>query len=157
VRLSKKLAIAAVSTVAAVSVATSAFAYWTTTGSGSGSATAAPSNGTLVLHGSIDTSSHAPYPGGSNPVSFTADNAGATTLFVGDITLASVSVVNAPGVLGTCVVSDFSMDKVTSNSSVATGDGHTIAGTGSLVFANDSGNSQDACKGASITLHLTSN
>src|SRR5262245_3656376 len=60
--------------------AVGAFAYWTTTGSGNGNAAVAPSNGTVTLHGSAPTNL---FPGGSSNVTFTADNAGASNLFVG--------------------------------------------------------------------------
>jgi hypothetical protein len=150
VRLSKKIAIAAVSTVAAVGVATSAFAYWSTTGSGSGSGTAAAGNGALVLHGTIVGS---PYPGGSNEVTLTADNASATDLIATTVKLDSVSVDAGHSA---CRVADFSMADVASGTVVLHGTTGTSVGTGSLVFANDPANSQDACKGASITLHLSS-
>ena len=86
-RLNKKLAAVAITATVALT-ASAAFAYWTTTGAGDGSVTAASSNGTLVLHGIIGdgatvsppVAGHAPYPGGSNPVTFTADNAGDTDL-----------------------------------------------------------------------------
>ena len=148
-RFSRKLSITA-GVVASTVAAGVAFAYWTTSGSGDGQATAAASNGVVVLHGSFDAGI---YPGGEKSVSFTADNSNATDLRVGTVHLASVTT-DKPG----CVVTDFSMDDVTSNTTVlASADHQVISGTGTLKFANDSANSQDACKGALITLHLTSN
>src|SRR3954454_7293867 len=58
--------------IATLALAGAAFAYWTTTGSGSGSGSAASNNGTLVLHGTINSQLT---PGCSSSVSFTADNA----------------------------------------------------------------------------------
>jgi hypothetical protein len=50
------------------------------------------------------------------------------------------------------------MADVASDTTVLHGEaGQSIAGLGTLVFANDAANSQDACKGATITLHLSSN
>lgn len=146
----KVAAAAAVATVAMGGVV--AYAFWTTTGAGSGSANAASSNGTVTLYASF-----APgiYPGGTESVSFTADNGGATDLEVRTIHLASVSVDSGHS---SCVVGDFSMADVTSNTVVPhASTGYALTGSGSLVYVNDPVNSQDACKGATITLNLTSN
>lgn len=137
--------------VAVALAAAGAYAYWTTTGSGSGSAAVASGNGTVVLHGTAPTDL---YPGGSSNVTFTADNAGTSNLFVGTIHLASVS---ADGGHSSCVTSDFTMPDVTSNTVVNAGaTGQALTGTGTLSYANTTAN-QDACKGATLTLNLTSN
>ena len=138
--------------VAAVALAAvGAYAYWTTTGAGTGSASVASSNGTVVLHGTAPTNL---YPGGSSSVTFTADNAGSSNLFVATIHLASVS---ADSGHSSCVTSDFTMPDVTSNTVVSAGaTGQALSGTGTLSYANTTSN-QDACKGASLTLNLTSN
>ena len=150
-KITKKKLGAFVAGAALVAGAGSAFAYWTTTGAGNGSATAARTNGTVVLHASYPAGI---YPGGTATVSFTADNAGLTDLYVGTITLASVT---ADGGHLTCAVADFTMPAVVSNTVVAAGaTGAPLTGTGTLSFANTSAN-QDACKGATITLNLTSN
>ena len=150
-KITKKKLGAFVAGAALVAGAGSAFAYWTTTGAGNGSATAATSNGTVVLHASYLGGI---YPGGTASVTFTADNAGATNLYVGTIHLASVAV-DVPH--STCVVADFTMPDVVSNTVVAgLASGAALTGTGTLSFANTSAN-QDACKGATITLNLTSN
>ena len=136
--------------IAAIS-AVGAFAYWTTTGAGSGTAENADSNGTLVLHATW--AADALYPGGNEDVSFTADNTtGTSNLYVGTIHLESVSSDD----LG-CDVADFSMDDVVSNTIVPAGaTGTALAGTGSIEFANTLVNKDD-CKGAAITLTLSSN
>jgi hypothetical protein len=150
-RLSKRTWVAIAIVLAIAFSAIGAFAYWTTTGSGTGSATVAASNGTVTLHGSAPTDL---FPGGSSTVTFTADNAGSSNLFVGTIHLAGVS---ADGGHASCVTSDFSMADVTSNTMVAAGaSGAALTGTGTLNYANTGAN-QDACKGASLTLNLTSN
>jgi len=49
------------------------------------------------------------------------------------------------------------MPDVTSNTVVSAGaTGQALSGTGTLSYANTTSN-QDACKGASLTLNLTSN
>ena len=151
--LNKKIAALAVAT-GIIGTTGVAYAYWTTTGSGEGSATAAASNGTLVLHADV---ADGIYPGGSVSVTFTADNDSATRLFAGTIHLESVEAEEASGVTGECDVADFSMVDVESNTIVAEKtDGVALAGTGTLLFANSDVN-QDACKGAEITLNVSSN
>jgi hypothetical protein len=136
--------------VAAIGLsAIGAFAYWSTTGSGSGAADVDSANGTVVLHGSAPTGL---YPGGSSGVTFTADNAGDTNLYVGTIQLVSVDA-DSPG----CDTDDFSMADVVSNTVVpADTTGHALNGVGTLAYANTTVN-QDACKGAELTLNLSSN
>jgi hypothetical protein len=147
-RPSKKLAVA----IAAVGIVAigggAALAYWTTTGSGTGSGTTAGSNGTIVLHGSFTSNTLA--PGTSTPVSFSADNAGASSLQVGTVT----TVVTASG---TCDASWFTVAPVLENQTIAANSTSVaLANPGSLVFA-DSASNQDACKNATITLTLSSN
>ncbi len=72
-RLSKKLAIAAVSTVAAVGIATSAFAYFTASGTGNGSVTVGSASDWTV--DGISTSGGALLPGsGTQIVSYKVTN-----------------------------------------------------------------------------------
>jgi len=160
VRLSKKFAAIAITASVALT-ATAAFAYWTTSGSGSGSATAGSSNGVVTLAASIDTSTHAIYPGGSNPVHFTATNSGATDLYVTSVSLSALSATTPAGVVTTpssCLASDFSMLQVTEGIRIPANTTTPMALTtdGSLVFANST-LSQDNCKGAGITLNVVSN
>src|SRR5947209_14153255 len=82
-KLNKKVA-AGVAAAAIVAVgAGTAYAYWTTTGSGSGSATNASSNGTIVLHASFAAGLT---PGAVEAVTYTADNANSSSLYVGTVT-----------------------------------------------------------------------
>lgn len=134
-----------------------AYAYWTTTASGDGSATNASSNGVLTLV--ADWDDDALYPGGSQEVSFTASNPGATTLRLGTIVLDSVEASDPD-----CAVGDFTMEDVVADQSIETTTSGTppvdtpeaVVATGTLEFANDSDTSQDACKGATITLNVSS-
>jgi hypothetical protein len=151
-RFTKKKVAAVAAGVLTLGLSVGAYAYWSTTGSGSGTATVGSSNGTVTLHATV--AAPAIVPGEHRDVTFTADNAGATDLQVGTISLDSIDVDSGHA---TCDVSDFSMVAVSSNSTVLAGADHqTISGTGSLVYAN-SGSNQDACKGATLTLNLTSN
>jgi hypothetical protein len=151
IRSKKGVALLATLAVAVVA-AVGAYGYWTTTGAGTGTVANASSNGTITLH--ADWAAGALYPGGSQDVSFTADNAGASNLYVGTIHLASVSVDAGHS---SCAVADFTMPDVVSDTEVPAGSSAlALNGTGSLSFANTDVN-QDGCKGALITLHLTSN
>ena len=132
-----------------IATAGAAYAYWTTTGSGTGSATTKASNGVIVLHASF--ASNALAPGLSTPVSFTADNGGASNLYVGTVH----SVVSTSDAL--CLPADFTIADVVENQVIAAGaSGAALTNGGSISFAN-SGVSQDACKSATITLTLSSN
>jgi hypothetical protein len=134
--------------VVAIAAAVGAYAYWTTTGSGTGSAANASSNGTLVLHASF-----APglTPGASEPVSFTADNAGSSSLYVG--TVSSVVSTSDAG----CLPADFTVPAAVENQTIpAGGTAVPLANDSSITFA-DTAQNQDACKGATVTLTLSSN
>lgn len=149
--IKKKTAAIAVAGVLTVATAGGAYAYWSTTGSGTGSATAASANGTVVLHAAY---ANGLTPGANEQVSYTADNAGSSSLRVGTIT-PTVSI-DADHVALGCLASDFTIPATLSNTTVPAGATGVDAGTGTLSFA-DSAVSQDGCKGAIVTLTLASN
>lgn len=137
--------------VAMLAVAGVAAAYWTTTGAGEGSGKVASSNGTLVLHGSI---TEALTPAGSSPVTFTADNSNSTSLQVG--TVHAVVKVDAEHATAGCKASDFTINDTAENQVIAAkSSGTALAHNGSISMADTAAN-QDACKGATITLELSS-
>jgi hypothetical protein len=144
----KKLFVAGAASAAALAFGGVAFAYWTTTGAGTGSATNASSNGTIVLHAAF---AHGLTPGASETVTYTADNAGSSSLRVGTIT----PVVSIDAAHPSCLVGDFSIDPTVSNVTVPAQTSNVAAGTGTLAFA-DTGVNQDGCKGATVTLTLSS-
>ena len=147
----KKLLVVLGAAVLVVSLATAGFAYWTTSGAGSTSASVALSNGTLVINATVDPGI---YPGGTSGVQFTADNAGATDLHIGTLSLLSVS---ADAGHSLCDTTDFSMASVLENQTILNGtSGTALAHDGTLVYANSAGD-QGACKGATLTLNFTSN
>lgn len=145
--LKKKTAVILTAGVLTVGTAAGAFAYWSTTGSGTGSATNASSNGNVVLHA---TFAGGLTPGASEQVAFTGDNGGTSSLYVG--TIHSVVTTSDP----TCLAGDFTVADVVSNTALAPGASGTALGAGSITF-HDSALNQDGCKGATVTLTLTSN
>ena len=146
----KKLAlIAAVVVVLALIAAIAGYAYWSSTGSGTGSSTAGTTSA-ITLHASFPAGI---YPGGTESVSFTADNPNTGKVQVGTIHLASVTFDAGHA---SCSAADFTMADVAENVEIANGTGLSLPNNGTLSFA-DTASNQDACKGATITLNLTSN
>ncbi len=144
----RALAVAIVAVVALIA-SIAGYAYWTTTGSGSGSAAA----GNVVPVTLNATFSAGIFPGGTKSVSFTADNTNPGSVRITTVHLASVTV---DGGHATCTVADFTMPDVTENADVAGGaSGFALPTNGTLSYANTAVD-QGACKGATITLNLTS-
>jgi hypothetical protein len=150
-KLNKKIAVVAAAAAVVAIGAGTAYAYWTTTGSGTGSATNASSNGTIVLHASF---ANGLTPGANETVTYTADNGGSSSLYVGTIT-PTVSL-DAASVTAGCLVGDFTIAPTTSNTTVPAHASAYSVGTGTLAFADTAAN-QDGCKGATVTLTLASN
>jgi hypothetical protein len=132
-----------------------AVAYFTSLGSGTGTA-AVGSSSNVTLHG---TAASALSPGASSTVTFTVDNPSSGAELVKTIHLASI----APdaGHSGCSAVitggnPDFTMPDVAANQSISPGNGQVVTATGTLTM-RDTGVSQDACQGATLTLNLTSN
>ena len=149
--IKKKRTVAVLAAVAALALAAAAIAYWTTTGSGEGSGSVALSNGTITLHGTI---SSALTPGGSSAVKYTADNAGSSSLSVG--TIHAVVSIDEEHAKAGCKASDFTIGDTAENQVIAAhSEGVALTHDGSISMSNSEEN-QDACKGASISLALTS-
>jgi hypothetical protein len=148
-RFSKKALIATgTGAVVAMAIGGLALAYWTTTGSGTGSANNASANGSIVLHAGFAAGLT---PGASEPVSFTADNAGTSSLQVGTVT----SVVSTSDPL--CLPADFTVPPALENQTIAAGQSGVALTNGSTITFADTAVNQDHCKGATITLTLSSN
>jgi hypothetical protein len=148
-KLLKKRTALVLSAVAVLAVAGIAVAYWTTSGSGSGSGAVAGSNGTLVLHGTIN---NALTPGSTSSVSFTADNSGTSSLQVGTVH----AVVSIDAAHSGCKASDFTIADTAENQVIpASSSGVALANGGTIAMA-DSAENQDACQGATVSLALTS-
>ncbi|MFP5388723.1 MAG: hypothetical protein ACLGG5_05410 [Thermoleophilia bacterium] len=153
--ITKKRALVALGCTCALAVAGVAFAYFTSSGSGTGSA-AVGSSSAVTLHATISNSL---FPGSSSPVSFTVDNPSSGVQRVGTITLASISADSGHASCSTTISGvnpDFTMAAVAVNQVVSPGNGQSLAATGSLAM-NETGVNQDACQGATLTLHLTNN
>ena len=138
--------------LAAVGVAV---AYFTSSGSGTGSA-AVGSSSAVTLHATISSNL---YPGSSSPVSLTVDNPSSGSQRVGTVTLASITVDAGHSTCSTVISGgnpDFSMPAVTVNKVFGPGNGQSVTPTGTLTM-NETGLNQDACQGATLTLHLTNN
>lgn len=142
-------AVAVIGSIGAIAVAGAAIAYFTASGSGSGTGAAGTSSA-VTLHGTV---TDALYPGTSSQVTFKVDNPSAGHQFVNKIHL--VSVAADTGHSG-CVVTDFTMPDVTATQDFPSGDAQAVTATGTLSMANTAV-SQDACKGATLTLNLSSN
>jgi hypothetical protein len=140
------VALGAAGTVVAVGIA---LAYFTASGSGTGSATGGTSSA-VTIHGTAATSL---FPGTSTTVNFTVDNPSQGAQRVNAIQLESVTTDAAHSA---CVMSDFTMPNVTVNQTFPNGNGQAVTATGTLSMANTALN-QDACQGAPLTLHLSSN
>jgi hypothetical protein len=136
-------------TIVVLAAAGAAYAYFSSTGSGTGTGTVGSSSA-VTLHGSASSSL---YPGTSSSVTFTVDNPSPGHEQVGTIHLASVT--TDAGHSG-CTMSDFTMPDVVANQDFPNGNGQAVTAQGTLTMANTASN-QDACQGAPLTLHLTSN
>ena len=125
-----------------------AYAYWTTTGTGSGATPAATSSGTVTIAASFTSGI---VPGGTRAVTYTAANPGTSKLMVKDIShLVTTSDVG-------CLPAWFTIPPVNSNTVVPAGaTAQALTGSGTLTFVDSATVNQDACKGATITLTLTS-
>ncbi len=143
----RKLAVVAV--IAMLAFAGAAYAYFTSVGAGTGTATVGTSTD-LVLHATIATTL---YPGTTSPVTFTVDNGSTGSERLGTISLNSVTVdASHTG----CVVTDFTMPDVVAGQTFAAGSGQAVTASGTVTMAAQPTVSQDACKGATLTLHVSS-
>jgi hypothetical protein len=148
-RFTKKGLLAALGTLAVVAIGGLAYAYWTGSGTGTGTGTVGTS-GSVVLSGSVASGIA---PGTSEPVSLTAANSSSAATQVTTVHLVSVT---ADAGHGACATADFSMADVTENHQVPAGATvDPLPNAGTLAYANTAV-SQDGCKGATLTLTLSS-
>jgi hypothetical protein len=139
--------VALLATLVLGTTAVAGYAFWTTSGAGTGTATNAGSNGTLVLHASF---AGGLTPGAHEAVSYTADNSNSSSLQVGTVH-AVVSTDSA-----TCLASDFTVADTIENQTIAANTTNVaLANDGMITFADTAAN-QDGCKGALVTLTLSS-
>jgi hypothetical protein len=146
-KLSRKVAVTA-GVLASGLAASVAFAFWSANGTGTGTGTVASGNGSVSLSAVI-----APglYPGGTAEVTITASNAGSQAVAPGIISLTEV-ISDHPD----CDTTAFTMADVNASSeSVPAAGSLELSHKGTLAMANTASN-QDACKGATLTLSLSS-
>jgi hypothetical protein len=153
--ITKKRALVALGCTCALTVVGVAFAYFTSTGSGTGTATVGSSSA-VTLHATISPNL---FPGSSSPVALTVDNPSSGSERVGTVSLASITVDAGHSTCSTVITGgnpDFTMPAVVVNHTFAPGNGQTVTPSGTLAM-NETGVNQDACQGATLTLHLTNN
>lgn len=149
-----KKALIPIGIVVCLTVSGIALAYFTNLGSGTGTATVG-SSASVTLHGTVTS---VLYPGTSSPVAFTVDNPSPGTELVNTIHLASITPDAGHSGCSTVLTGgnpDFTMADVTANQSFPHGNGQALTATGTLTM-NETGVSQNACQGATLTLNLTS-
>jgi hypothetical protein len=154
-RNNKKRALLALGTTIVLALAGVAYAYFSSTGSGTGTATVGSSS-TLTLHATVTSTL---YPGVSSPVSFTVDNPSGGSERIGTISLSSITVDAGHSTCSTVITGgnpDFTMPAVTVNHTYSPGNGQAVSPGGTLTM-NETGVSQDACQGATLTLHVVNN
>jgi len=142
--------------ITALALAGIAFAFFSSTGTGSGTGSVANPTTTsaITVTGTVTT---AEYPGGNSTVTFKAANSLSQAVQVHNIQLVSVTPDAGHSSCVTTVPTVFSMSDVTEDHLVpANATAETLPTNGTLAMA-DSGSSQDNCKGATLTLSLTSN
>jgi hypothetical protein len=153
--ITKKQGLLALGCICALALAGVAYAYFTTTGSGT--VTASVGTGSAVtLKGTVTGNL---YPGSASPVSLTVDNPSSAKQRVGTISLEKIT---ADAGHSSCSVvitggnPDFAMADVVVNKTYGPGNGQAVTPSGSLTM-NDTGVSQDACQGATLTLTVKNN
>jgi hypothetical protein len=137
--------------ITALAVAGIAYAFFSSTGTGDGSGSVANPTTTsaITVHGSTTGDL---VPGGSQTVTFTADNGSGSPLRLGTIHLVSV----APDASHSgCTNGGFAMSDVPVNADIPSGNANSVTPTGSLTMGN-TGN-QDDCKDADLTLAFSTN
>jgi hypothetical protein len=153
--LNRKRAVIGLASVCVVAVAAFAYAYFTSTGSGTVTATVGSSSA-VTIKGTVSGNL---YPGSSSTVTLTVDNPSSGKQRVGTVSLEKIT---ADAGHSTCSVvttggnPDFTMADVVVNKTYGSGNGQAVTPTGTLTM-NDTGISQDACQGATLTLSLKSN
>lgn len=144
--------------IAALAVAATALAFWTASGSGSGSGKAASAN-TLTVSVQVGDGSH-PGDGPTGvPISGTVTNgtssAIAVTQVVGDPLDSSTHYVTVDGAHSACNPTDFTltMNPIAGAPVTLAANGGSTPFTGRLVMS-ETGSNQDACQGATLTVHV---
>lgn len=154
-RKNKRRALIALSVTGTLVAAGAAIAYFSSSGSGTATATVGSSSA-VTLKATVTGSL---YPGTASPVTFTVDNPSTGKQRVGTISLEKITPDAGHSTCSTVVTGgnpDFTMAEVAVNKVYGPGNAQAVTPTGSLTM-NETGVSQDACQGATLTLTLKSN
>jgi hypothetical protein len=155
----KKVAIAALLSLALVGGGTAAFAYWTNSGSGSGTA-ATGSNSPITVNQTSTISNLRP-GGAAQTLSGNFSNPAANgPVYVTSVTATVGTVTKATGApAGTCTASDYVITDptVSIGREIATGAASDSWSGPKIAFNNKADANQDACKNATVTINYTSN
>ncbi|MCW2949911.1 MAG: hypothetical protein JWN41_924 [Thermoleophilia bacterium] len=147
--ITRKKLVAGASAVAILAGSGIAAAYWTGSGSGAGTGTAAGGS-SVTLTGAVAAGIA---PSLTKAVTLTAANASTAAITVGTVHLDGLT---ADAGHAACDVADFTMADVVETHAVPAGaTAESLPVNGALVFTETSSN-QDACKGATLTLALSS-
>lgn len=145
----RKKLVAGASAIAILAGSGIAAAFWTGSGSGSGTGTAATGS-SVTLTGTIAAGLA---PNLTKAVTLTAANASSAAITISTVHLEGITVDAGHAA---CDTADFSMADVVENHAVPAGaSAEALPTSGALVFTETSAN-QDACKGATLTLDLSS-
>jgi hypothetical protein len=154
----KRMLAAGLAAALAAGAGGAAFAYFTTSGSGSGNASVGTSTALVINQDSLTYSNGANLlPGTSATATFTADNPS-----TGHQLLDTISVTSITSDKALCNTTDnpswFDIsDTNVVNADYAPGNGQAVTGDLTVTFVNDTLASQDACKGAALTINYASN
>jgi hypothetical protein len=149
--LMRKRVLLAVGAALALSAAGGAYAYFSATGSGSGSASVGSASAVAIS----GTTAGDLYPdGAASEVAITVSNPGDGTQHVGSVQLASISGPEGCDTSLSGAKPAFAMADVAVDADLVAGASKDVVGS---LQMNDTGVSQDACQGGSLTLHFTSN
>ncbi len=151
----KRRVLTALASICVLGIAAGAYAYFTTSGSGTATATVGSSSA-VTLKGTVTGNL---YPGSTSPVTLTVDNPSAGKQRVGTISLEKITPDAGHSTCSVVVTGgnpDFTMADVVVNKTYGNGNGQAVTPGGTLAM-NDTGVSQDACQGATLTLTLKNN
>ncbi|HWI30008.1 MAG TPA: hypothetical protein VNT50_00820 [Microbacterium sp.] len=147
----KRLIVIAAATVVLLGGAGIAYAYWTAGGTGTGSATTGTSESITINQTSVITNLR---PGGAaQTLSGTFTNANDEPVYVSTVTASIDSVDGGP----TCEVTDYTLANavMTVNASIPIGTNVGSWTGATIAFNNKTGENQDDCKDATVTLAYT--
>ncbi|MDQ0689862.1 hypothetical protein [Arthrobacter sp. W4I7] len=142
---------AAAASIALVAVGGgAAYAYWSTTGAGDGQATAGTDKA-VVIHANF-TDGITPGVKGAKTINYTADNPNTGSALV-TLDAATTVTTNVDDCLGSWFTATVPSDTNTVGGNAI---GVQLAGTGTLTLSDLPGTNQNPCKGAIVTVHVSS-